>query len=181
MNATMAYGRPAPSAPKPRINQQITAPELRVIDAEGKNLGTMKRAEALGLARPDENLDLIEISPNAQPPVARLMSYDRYRYEEAKREKKERVAQKGPEMKQVQITVRAAANDLMVRVRQVEKFFHEGHPVQVNMRLRGREKANKAFAFERLEIFLKMLPVEYRRLTEPKFIGHGPSIQIAKK
>jgi translation initiation factor IF-3 len=166
---------------KPRINQQITAPELRVIDAEGKNLGVLKREEALLLVRPEEKIDLIEISPNAKPPVARVMSYDKYRYEEAKREKKERVAQKGPEMKQVQITARAAENDLLVRVKQVEKFFAEGHPVQVNMRLRGREKANKAFAFDRLEIFLKMIPTEHRRLTEPRFLGHGPSVQIAKK
>lgn len=166
---------------KPRINNQITAPELRVIDAEGKNLGVLKREEALLLVRSEEGIDLIEISPNATPPVARLMSYDKYRYEEAKREKKERAAQKGPEMKQVQITVRAAENDLLVRVKQVEKFFHEGHPVQINMRLRGREKANRAFAFDRLELFLKMIPSEFKRLTEAKYIGHGPSIQIAKK
>ena len=177
----MAYGRPAPSIPKPKINQQIAAPELRVIDAEGKNLGVLKREEAIALARPEEGIDLIEISPNANPPVARLMSYDKYRYEEEKRVKKERLAQKGPDMKHVQITGRSAVNDFMVKVKQVEKFFAEGHPVEVNMRLRGREKANKAWAFGRLEDFLKLIPVEYKRLTEPRFFGHGPTIQIAKK
>jgi len=66
-------------------------------------------------------------------------------------------------------------------VRQVEKFFAEGHPVEVNMRLRGREKRNKDFAMEKLLEFLKLLPVEYKKMSEPKFLGNGPSVQIAKK
>lgn len=174
--------RPVPIiVPKPPMNDRITAPELRVIGEDGANLGVMSRADALALARPAEGIDLIEISPNAKPPVARVMSWDKYRYEESKRIKKERIAQKGPEMKHVQITAKAAANDLLVRVKQVEKFFHEGHPVEINMRLRGREKANKPWAFDRLEQFLKMIPTEHRRLTTPKFLQHGPSIQIAKR
>lgn len=84
-------------------------------------------------------------------------------------------------MKHVQITARAAANDLMVKVRAVEKFFAEGHPVEINLRLRGREKANKAWAMEKLQGFLKMLPMEYKQLTQPKFSGNGPGVQIAKK
>ena len=122
---------------------------------------------------------MIEISPNAKPPVARLMSYDKFRYEEEKREKKERMAQKSVGIKHVQITARAAHNDLMVKVRAVEKFFAEGHPVEVNLRLRGREKANKAWAMEKLNEFLKLIPVEYRKLNEPKFSGNGPGVQIA--
>jgi translation initiation factor IF-3 len=177
----MSYGRSAPALPKPKMNQQITAPELRVVDAEGKNLGVLKREEALLLVRPAEGIDLIEISPNATPPVARLMSWDKYRYEEEKRIKKERLAQKGPEMKKVQISARSALNDLQVRVKQVEKFFAEGSPVEVNMRLRGREKANKTWALQKMEAFLKMIPTEHKRLTEPRFGGYGPSIQIAKK
>lgn len=141
----------------------------------------MSRAKALALARPEEGIDLIEISPNAKPPVARLMSYDKFRYEEEKREKKERLAQKSVGMKHVQITARAAQNDLMVKVRQVEKFFGEGHPVEVNLRLRGREKRNRDWAMEKLKEFLKLIPVDYKRLTEPKFTGNGPGVQIAKK
>jgi translation initiation factor IF-3 len=163
------------------MNNQITAPELRVIGEKGENLGVMTRAAALLLARPDEGVDLIEISAAAVPPVVRLMNYDKFRFEEDKRIKKERLAQKSAAMKVVQISARAAVNDLMVKVRQVEKFFAEGHPVEVNMRLRGREKRNKDFAMEKLLEFLKLLPVEYRKLSEPKFLGNGPSVQIAKK
>ncbi|MDR3581696.1 MAG: translation initiation factor IF-3 [Candidatus Pacebacteria bacterium] len=163
------------------MNNQITAPELRVIGEKGENLGVMKRGDALLLARPDEGIDLIEISAAATPPVVRLMNYDKFRFEEDKRIKKERLAQKSAAMKVVQISARAAVNDLMVKVRQVEKFFGEGHPVEVNMRLRGREKRNKDFAMEKLLEFLKLLPVEYRKLSEPKYLGNGPSVQIAKK
>ena len=164
-----------------RINNQITAPELRVIGETGENLGVMSREKALALARPEAGIDLIEISPNAKPPVARLMSYDKFRYEEEKREKKERLAQKSAGMKHVQITARAAQNDLLIKVRQVEKFFAEGHPVEINLRLRGREKRNRDWAMEKLKEFLKLLPMEYKKLTEPKFGGNGPGIQIAKK
>jgi translation initiation factor IF-3 len=163
------------------MNNQITAPELRVIGEKGENLGVMTRAAALLLARPDEGVDLIEISAAANPPVVRLMDYDKFRFEEDKRIKKERLAQKSAAMKVVQISARAAVNDLMVKVRQVEKFFAEGHPVEVNMRLRGREKRNKDFAMEKLLEFLKLLPVEYKKMSEPKFLGNGPSVQIAKK
>jgi translation initiation factor IF-3 len=141
----------------------------------------MTREEAMKLARPDEGLDLIEISATAVPPVARLMSYDKFRYEEEKRIKKERIAQKNVAMKLVQISAKAAHNDLMVKVRQVEKFFAEGHPVEVNMRLRGREKRNKDWAMEKLKEFLTLIPVEYKKLNEPKFLGNGPAVQIAKK
>ena len=141
----------------------------------------MSSEQALALARPEEGIDLIEISPNAKPPVARLMSYDKFRYEEEKREKKERQAQKSAGMKHVQITARAAQNDLMVKVKQVEKFFAEGHPVEINLRLRGREKRNKDWAMEKLKDFMKMLPMEFKQLTQPKFSGNGPGVQIAKK
>ncbi len=159
----------------------ITAAELRIIGEQGENLGVLSREKALALARPEDGIDLIEISPNAKPPVARLMSYDKFRYEEEKRIKKERLAQKSAAMKVVQISARAAQNDLMVKIRAVEKFFNEGHPVEVNMRLRGREKRNRDFAMQKLLDFLKLVPVEYKKLSEPRFLGNGPSVQIAKK
>lgn len=175
------YNEFTTSIVKPRINNQITAPELRVIGEKGENLGVLKREEALKLARPEDGMDLIEIAATAKPPVARVMSYDKYRYEEEKRVKKERLAQKSAAMKTVQISARAAHNDLMIKVRQVEKFFAEGHPVEVTMRLRGREKRNKDWAMEKLKEFLTLIPVEFKKMSEPKFSGNGPGVQIAKK
>ncbi len=109
------------------------------------------------------------------------MSYDKYRYEEEKRIKKERLAQKGGGVKQVQISARAAQNDLQIKLKQLEKFLNEGHQVDINVRLRGREKGNKDWARQKLEDFMKQIPMEYKRLSEPRFGGYGLSIQIAKK
>jgi translation initiation factor IF-3 len=173
--------RPGPVLPpRPRMNHEITAPELRVIGETGENIGVITREQALALTRPQDGIDLILIAPTANPPVARIMSYDKFRYEEAKREKKERNAQKSTEMKHVQITVRAAMNDLMIKVRQAEKFFAEGHSIEVNLRLRGREKRNKELAMAKLKEFLKMIPTEHRELHPPRFGQNGPSVQIAK-
>ncbi len=143
----------------------------------------LPREKALALAGPETGLDLIEISPNAKPPVVRLMSYDKFRYEEAKREKKERLAQKSGGLKQVQVSARAAQHDLLVKLKQLEEFLHDGHQVEINLRLRGREKGMKDWARTKLEEFLKMIPpeVEYKRLSEPRFGGYGLSMQIAKK
>jgi translation initiation factor IF-3 len=168
---------------KPRINNQITAPEVRVIGANGENLGVMTRAKALDLAKPDSGLDLIEISAAAKPPVVRVMSYDKFRYEEEKRVKKERLAQKSGGVKQVQISARAAAHDLQIKLKQLLEFLDEGHPVDINVRLRGREKGMKDWARQKLDEFLKMIPaeIEIKRISEPRFGGYGLYIQIAKK
>ncbi len=108
------------------------------------------------------------------------MSYDKYRYEREKAEKKERLAQKSAGVKRVQISVRAAENDLGMRVRQLEKFLEEGHPVEVYVRLKGREKYNKNWASQKLQEFLKMITVEFKVMTPPRF-GQGLSVQIVKK
>ncbi len=154
-----------------------------MIGEKGENLGVMPRAKAIAFTRPAEGIDLIEIAPTAKPPVARLMSYDKFRYEEAKREKKERLAQKGGGVKQVQISARAAQHDLEVKLKRLEEFLNEGHQVDINVRLRGREKGMKDWARRKLEDFLKMIPpeIEYKRLSEPRFGGYGLSMQIAKK
>lgn len=164
----------------PRINNQIAAPELRVIDERGENLGIMSREKALALAK-ERNIDLIEIVPQANPPVARLMSFDKYRYVKGKEEKKERLAQKSSGLKHVQISPRAAQNDLLIKARQLEEFLSEGHPVEIRVRLRGREKGNKPWAFQKLQEFLKMVSVEYKIVSEPSYGGMGIIAHIIKK
>ncbi len=163
----------------PRINQQITAPELRVIDETGKNLGAITREQALALSQ-EKGLDLIEIAPTAKPPVARIMNFDKFRYEAGKRFKKERASQKGQEMKQVQIRVKTAANDLELKRKKIEEFLNEGHPVAVVMVLRGREKANKDWAKQKLYDFLKTVTVDCSA-TEPRWGMRGFTLQITKK
>ncbi len=166
---------------KPRINNEITSPEVRVIGANKENLGVMKREEALALAKPELGLDLIEIVREAQPPVVRIMSFDKYRYEHEKAVKKERLAQKSAGLKQIQISGRAAENDLRVKLKQLEAFLSEGHPIEIQMRLRGREKGNKDWARQKINEFLKMITVEYKITSEPKFGGRGMIAQIVKR
>jgi len=152
-----------------------------VIGEKGENLGVLPRVQALALAKPDQGLDLIEIAPQAKPPVARLMSFDKYRYQKEKEAKKERLSQRGGDTKQIQISARSAQNDLSIKARQLEKFFAEGHQVFVQLRLRGREKYNKPWAHQKLEEFFKLLAVEYKIISPPKFGGYGLGVQIAKK
>lgn len=142
----------------------------------------MPKEKALALVDKAAGIDLIEISPTAKPPVARLMSFDKYRYMQGKADKKARLARKTAELKQVQISIRAARNDLMIKVKQLEKFLGEGHPVDVVMRLRGREKYDKPRALAKLDEFLRMVTtVEYKKLGEPRFGGRGVMVPIARK
>jgi translation initiation factor IF-3 len=141
----------------------------------------MKREEALLLVRPEAGLDLIEVAPQAKPPVARLMSFDKYRYQKEKEEKKERLAQKTSGFKQVQISARAAQNDLLVKAKQLDKFLGDGSQVGIQVRLRGREKANKGWARQKLAEFLKMIVTEYKIVNDVKFGGRGMGIVITRK
>lgn len=151
-----------------------------VIDEEGKSLGTMKKDMALSLAK-EKKLDLIEIAPMAKPPVARIMSFDKFRYQQEKKFKKQRAQQKGQEMKQVQISIREALHDLQIKAERVNKFLEEGHLVEIVMTLRGREKANKDFAREKLAEFIKIITPEHKIIMEPKTGGRGINMQVAKK
>jgi translation initiation factor IF-3 len=153
---------------------------VRVLGNDGGNLGVFPIEEALKMAA-EQELDLIEISPNAKPVVVRIMSYDKFRYLEEKAAKKEHQAQKSSGVKQVQISAKAAEHDLMVKMKKLQEFLAEGHQVEIQMRLRGREKGNKPWAEEKLKAFLKMIPDEYRLVNPPRFAGRGMTCSIIKK
>ena len=153
---------------------------MRVIDEQGKNLGVLKREDAFGLAK-EKGLDLIEIAATASPPVARIMSFDKFRYLKEKEDKKQKQAQKTKELKHVRITPRAAGNDLQVKARMADKFLQDGHRVEINLFLRGREKGNKEWGFMKLREFLEMIKTPYEIVMEPKAGGRGLIAQITKK
>ena len=165
---------------QPRTNERIDSPEVRVLDEKGENLGVMDRDKALALAR-ERGLDLIEISSSAKPPVAKITSFDKFRYEEEKRRKQQQIKQKAVEAKQVQISVRSAQNDLELKAKKADEFLKEGRSVTIMMVLRGREKANKDWAKLKLSEFLKIITVEHQSLGEPRFGGRGLTIQITKR
>ncbi len=163
---------------EPRINTQITTQELRVIDETGKNLGVMKRDEALRLAQ-SKGLDLIEISPQVMPPIVKIVRYDKFRYQQEKKLKKQRASQQKADLKQIQISVKEAQNDLEIKARRIQEFFHEGHIVEIMLVMRGREKANREWAMQKLKDFLTIIG-PYKSMFEPKPGGRGIITQITK-
>ncbi|MBI4119306.1 MAG: translation initiation factor IF-3 [Parcubacteria group bacterium] len=163
-----------------RINNQITAPELRVIDEAGKNIGILTREEALRMAQ-EKGLDLIEIAPTAKPPVARIISFDKFRYQKEKELKKQRVSQKAQALKHIRISGRAAMNDLQMKAEKINEFLNESHPVEIQMVLKGREKANRAWARQKLEQFLKLIDPEYKIMSPIKSGGRGFTVTVVKK
>ncbi|OGG37779.1 translation initiation factor IF-3 [Candidatus Jorgensenbacteria bacterium GWA1_54_12] len=163
-----------------RINKNIKAAEVRVVDDEEKNLGIMPLAEALKLAE-ERGLDLVEIAPQAQPPVVRICSFDKLRYREEKEARKKRGQQKVKDMKHVRITPRAAKNDLEVKARKAREFLEAGHRLEVGIFLRGREKANQDFAKQKLAAFIAMLGEDCVMAVPPRYSGRGFTTQILKK
>lgn len=147
---------------KVRINREIHSPELRVIGAEGENLGVISSAEALKIAQ-DKGLDLIEISPNAVPPVAKIMDYGKFQYEQKKKDSAQRAKAKVSETKEVQIKVGTGENDMRLKAKKAAEWLAEGHRVRAELFLKGRYKGmEEAFLKTRLEKFLLLIPYAYR-------------------
>lgn len=153
---------------------------MRVVDENGENLGVMPREAALKLAQ-EKELDLVEIAPMVKPPVARIISFDKFRYQKEKEFQKQRASQKSGGLKQVRISARAAKNDLEIKAKKINEFLDEGNKVEIMLWLRGREKFNKDWARMKLEEFLKIITVEYKMANEPKFAGKGLIVQLIKK
>ena len=147
---------------KVRINHQIRAKELRVIGPEGENVGVISLSEALQQAQ-DAGLDLIEISPIAVPPVAKIMDYGRFEYEQSKKRREIKAKSHVTETKGVQVKIGTGEHDLNLKANRAAEWLREGHRVKVDLFLWGRYKYMEfAFLKERLERFLKIIPEEYK-------------------
>ena len=164
---------------KIRINNQITTPELRIIDPDGKNLGVIKTEEALTKAK-ELGLDLIEISPTAQPPVAKIMDYGKYRYEE---ERKTKRIQKGrqSELREIRVGLGTSEHDLEMKARKASNFLAKGDRLKVDMILRGRAKyLDRKFINERLTRILNYTTIENQIVEGPRSGPRGPYIIVEK-
>lgn len=151
-NATIAR-RPHNAPPQrdtgPRVNDRIRSPEIRLIGAEGENIGVVTPARALALAE-EAGLDLVEISPNAEPPVCKIMDYGKFKYEQQKRESEARKKQKIIEIKEIKFRPGTDTHDYEVKMRSVVKFLEGGDKVKVTLRFRGREMAHQQLGMELL-------------------------------
>lgn len=130
-----------------RLNGQIQAPELRVIDEDGKQLGVLTRREALQLAE-ERELDLVEISPEAKPPVAKIVDWGKYNYQRTKQQQKNRKSAKATELKQMRFGLKIGEHDLAIKMGKVAKFLNEGHKAKLTVVYRGREQAHKEIGFK---------------------------------
>jgi translation initiation factor IF-3 len=164
-----------------RINNQIRAKELRVLDSENKNLGILSIKDALELAQ-NQGLDLIEISPNSNPPIARIMDFGKYQYEANKKLKKAKSGAKPTETKSIQIKIGTGDHDLELKAKTASKWLKEGHRIKVELFLAGRAKyMDERFLKERLDRILHLITEDYKISDSYKKGPKGLTTTIERK
>lgn len=167
-------------ADKVSINNNIRAPKLRVIGSQGENLGVLTKEDALAQAKA-LGLDLIEVSPQADPPVARIADYGKYTYEMSKKQKEVKARAHVTETKNVQISVTIGEHDIMIKAKQAAEWIKEGHRVKIELQLKGRTKyMEEAFLRSRMERVLAVIPAEYKVAEPLKKVPKSMMIVIEK-
>jgi translation initiation factor IF-3 len=164
----------------PRVNGRIRAPEIRLIGAEGENLGVVEPRRALELAE-QAGLDLVEISPNATPPVCKIMDFGKFKYETQKREAEARKKQKVIEIKEIKFRPGTDKHDYDVKMRSVMKFLEEGDKVKITLRFRGREMAHQELGLELLNRVAADVQEVAKIENMPKLEGRQMVMMIAPK
>lgn len=166
---------------KTRINSGIRARELRVIGANGENLGVLSLNDALKAAD-EAGLDLIEISPNAKPPVAKITDFGQYRYDTKRKASEVKSKSHVTETKSVQVKVITGEHDQQLKARRTAEWLSEGHRVKVDLFLSGRYKyMEEAFLKDRLERFLKIIPIEYKLADPIKKSPKGYTVTLERE
>ncbi len=165
-----------------QINEEIRDKEVRVIDADGSQLGILSGKDAQRIAL-EKNLDLVKIAPQAKPPVCRIMDYGKYRFEQSKREKEAKKNQRVIEIKEVRLSLNIDTNDFNTKVNHAQKFLKAGNKVKVSIRFRGREMAHAQLGTGIMQRFAdacsefgsveKMPKIEGRSMT--MFISSKPT------
>ncbi|MEO1563720.1 MAG: translation initiation factor IF-3 [Pseudomonadota bacterium] len=162
----------------PRANERINAPEIRLIGPNGENVGVVTPERGLELARAAE-LDLVEISPNANPPVVKVMDLGKFKYEQQKREAEARKKQKTIEVKEVKFRPNTDTHDFDVKMRSVMKFLDNGDKVKVTMRFRGREMAHQNLGLDLLKRVEVAVGEAGKVENRPKTEGRQMTMMIA--
>jgi translation initiation factor IF-3 len=176
--------RPFPSrsswsgAPQVRVNGKIRAREVRVIGADGQQLGVLQLADAIRQAQA-LGVDLVEIAPNATPPVCRIVDYGKFRYEQAKKDKESKKHQHANKVKEVQLSPQIDPHDFGVKLTHAIDFLCEDLKVKVTLKFRGREMAHKEFGFQQVNNFIKELTPWGHPDFEAKLIGKGINVMIS--
>lgn len=169
-----------PSREGPRVNEDINVPEVRFINAEGENVGVVKTEEALEQAY-DAGLDLVEISPNADPPVAKVLDYGKFRYQAQKKAAENRKKQKVIDVKEVKMRPGIEDHDYQVKVRNMRRFFEDGDKVKVTLRFRGREMAHQDLGMKVLDRVREEMEEIAKVEQAPKLEGRQMTMVMAPK
>lgn len=163
---------------KHRINHEIKVPEVRVVDTEGKMLGVMTRNEALKLAE-EREVDLVEIAPQANPPVCRVIDYGKFIYEIQKKEKQQKKNQTASQLKEIRFKWRTATHDFNFKVKHARSFIEDGNKVKASVMFRGREITHQEIGKELLVKFVEAM-ADVAKLDQPlKFEGKNLSVILS--
>lgn len=165
---------------KIRINEEIRAKELRVIGASGEQLGIMSLEDALRISQ-DAGVDLVEISPNAEPPVAKIIDWGKFQYQKMKEQQKNKRNAKSVELKQMRFGLKIGVGDLDVKLRKIKKFLVNGDKVKIQIVFKGREMAHKEIGFEMAEKIISLLDNDAIVEQKPQMAGRNLSLVIRSK
>ena len=163
-----------------RINEQIRVREVRLIDDLGEQKGIVPTIEALRMAK-EKDLDLVEVSPNANPPVCKILDYGKYRFEQEKKLRESKKNQKVLKLKEIRMQPKIGPGDLDTKAKHVQEFLEEGNKVKVTIRFRGRELAHTELGYDVLQEVLKRLTSAYVVEKAPAMDGKTMSMTISAK
>jgi translation initiation factor IF-3 len=163
-----------------RTNEAIRASELRVIGPDGEQLGIMSRADALKAAE-EAGVDLVEISPNAAPPVVKIVDWGKYQYQKMKELQKNRKSSKANELKQMRFGLKIGSGDLDIKLRKIRGFLAAGHKVRIQIFYRGREMAHKELGYEMIDRIVALLEDDAILEQKPQMAGRNLSIVVRSK
>jgi translation initiation factor IF-3 len=166
--------------PHQRVNREIRSPRLRLIDENGMQLGIKTLDESLTIAR-ERMLDLVEIAPQSDPPVARIMDYGKFRYEQSKKEKLAKKKQQSIKLKEIKMTPNIYQHDYEIKVRKVREFLEEGNKVKVTIKFRGREILHKEFGIDLINRLVADVSVLGAQEGGSKMMGKNLSIVVSPK
>lgn len=172
------FRAPPPTKDGPRTNQEIRVPEVQLIDHEGENRGIVSLDEAMEIAL-DAGLDLVEIQPNAKPPVCKILDYGRFKYQAQKKAAETRKRQKTYEIKEIKMRPNIDTHDYQVKMKNMLRFFDDGDKVKVTLRFRGREMAHQDLGYKLLQK-VKAETAEIAKCeSEPKLEGRQMVMLLA--
>ena len=163
-----------------RINEQIRVREVRLIDDKGDQKGIVPTIEALKMAK-EQELDLVEVAPQANPPVCKILDYGKYRFEQEKKLRDSKKNQKQLKLKEIRMQPKIGAGDLDFKSKHVQEFLNEGNKVKVTIRFRGRELAHTELGYDVLKEVLKRLDDDYVIEKQPAMEGRFMSMTLSPK